>query len=44
MPPVLINIVAACSGVGKTTLIEGLIPELITRGLRVAALKGNVQR
>ncbi|NMA91913.1 MAG: cyclic pyranopterin monophosphate synthase MoaC [Firmicutes bacterium] len=42
MPPVLINIVAACSNSGKTTLIEGLIPELIARGLRVAALKGNI--
>lgn len=42
MPPVLINIVASCSNSGKTTLIEGLIPELINRGLRVAALKGNI--
>ncbi len=42
MLPVLINIVASCSNSGKTTLIEGLIPELKAKGLRVAALKGNI--
>ncbi len=42
MPPFMLNIVAACSGAGKTTLIEKLLPELAGLGLRVAALKGNI--
>lgn len=42
MPPFMINIVAARSGTGKTTLIEKLLPELAGLGLRVAALKGNI--
>ncbi|NLZ27774.1 MAG: molybdopterin-guanine dinucleotide biosynthesis protein B, partial [Firmicutes bacterium] len=39
-----LNIIAARSGMGKTTLIEKLLPELISKGLRVAALKGNSNR
>ncbi len=39
-----LNIIAARSGMGKTTLIEKLLPELIAKGLRVAALKGNSNR
>lgn len=42
MPPVIIHVIAARSETGKTTLIEGLLPELAARGLRVAALKGNL--
>ena len=42
MPPVIINLVAAQSDTGKTTVIEKLLPELKARGLRVAALKGNL--
>lgn len=42
MPPVIINIVSARSGTGKTTVLEKLLPELSARGLRVAALKSEV--
>ncbi len=42
MPPVIINFIAAQSGTGKTTVLERLLPELIARGLKVAALKGEV--
>lgn len=42
MSPVAINFVAAQSGTGKTTVIEKLLPELNDRGLKVAALKGEV--
>lgn len=42
MPPVTINLVAAQSETGKTTILEKLLPELKKRGLRVAALKGNL--
>ncbi len=42
MPPVILNIVAAQSKTGKTTLMEKLLPELSAKGLRVAALKGEV--
>ena len=42
MSPVIINLVAAQSDTGKTTVIEKLLPELKSRGLRVAALKGNL--
>lgn len=42
MPPVIVNIVAAQSGTGKTTFMEKLLPELSARGLKVAALKGEV--
>jgi cyclic pyranopterin monophosphate synthase len=42
MKPVIINLVAAQSGTGKTTILEKLLPELKLRGLRVAALKGNL--
>ncbi len=43
MPPVVINLVAAQSETGKTTLVEKLLPELKKRGLRVAALKGHLK-
>ncbi len=42
MSPFRLNIVATCSGAGKTTLIECLLPELSSLGLKVAALKGNI--
>jgi cyclic pyranopterin monophosphate synthase len=42
LPPVMINIVAAQSETGKTTLLEKLLPELKKSGLRVAALKGHL--
>ncbi len=42
MPPVKINLIAAQSKTGKTTILEKLLPELKQRGLRVAALKGNL--
>ncbi|NLA26808.1 MAG: molybdopterin-guanine dinucleotide biosynthesis protein B, partial [Firmicutes bacterium] len=44
MPPVILNIVAAQSKTGKTTLMEKLLPELSARGLKVAALKGEVHQ
>jgi len=40
--PVTINLVSAQSGTGKTTILEKLIPELTGRGLKVAALKGEI--
>ena len=43
MPPVTIHIVAAESDTGKTTVIEKLIPLLKERGLKFAALKGNLK-
>ncbi len=42
MSPVIFNLVAAQSGTGKTTILEKLLPELKRRGLRVAAMKGNL--
>ncbi len=42
MAPVTINIVSAQSGTGKTTILEKLLPELTGRGLKVAALKGEI--
>ena len=42
MPPVMINLVAAQSETGKTTILEKLLPELKKRGMRVAALKGHL--
>jgi len=42
MAPAIINLVAAQSKTGKTSIIEKLLPELKKRGLRVAALKGNL--
>lgn len=42
MPPRIINFIAAQSDAGKTTIIENLLPLLKSRGLRVAALKGNL--
>ena len=42
MPPVIINLVAAQSETGKTTILENLLPVLKHRGLRVAALKGHL--
>lgn len=44
MPPVIINVVSHKSNTGKTTLIEGLLPELAALGLQVGALKGEVHR
>ncbi len=44
MSPVIINLVAAQSDTGKTTVIEKLLPVLKARGLRVAALKGNLHQ
>ena len=41
MPPVKINLIAAQSKTGKTTILENLLPVLKQRGLKVAALKGN---
>lgn len=41
---VVINIIAAVSKTGKTTLIEKLVPELMVKGLRVAVLKGNSKK
>ena len=38
----IINIVASCSNVGKTTLIEGLIKELRKRGYSVSTIKHDV--
>lgn len=43
MPPVIIDLIAAQSGTGKTTVLEKLLPELTARGLQVAALKGEVR-
>jgi cyclic pyranopterin monophosphate synthase len=42
LPPVIINLVAAQSETGKTTILEKLIPELKKLGLRVAVLKGHL--
>ena len=42
MAPVTINIVSAQSGTGKTTILEKLLPEFSSRGLKVAALKGQI--
>jgi len=41
--PISINIIAAKSNSGKTTIIENVIPLLQEKGLKVAALKGNIQ-
>lgn len=43
MPPVIIHLVAARSDAGKTTIIENILPLLREKGLRVAALKGNLE-
>jgi len=43
LPPVIIHFVAAQSKAGKTTILEKLLPELKIKGLRVAALKGNLK-
>lgn len=44
LAPLIIDLLAARSGTGKTTVLEKLIPELNARGLKVAVLKGEVQR
>ncbi len=41
---VVINVVASKSNAGKTTLLEKLVPELLSRGLEVAVLKGKSRR
>ncbi|MGL4569933.1 MAG: molybdopterin-guanine dinucleotide biosynthesis protein B [Clostridium sp.] len=38
----IINIVAECSGVGKTTLAEGIIRELKVKGYSIATIKHDV--
>ena len=38
----VINIVAECSGVGKTTLAEGVIRELKVKGYSIATIKHDV--
>lgn len=38
----IINIVAECSGVGKTTLAEGIIKELKKKGYSIATIKHDV--
>ncbi|MEG1002213.1 molybdopterin-guanine dinucleotide biosynthesis protein B [Clostridium sp.] len=38
----VINIIAECSGVGKTTLIEGIIRELKVKGYSIATIKHDV--
>jgi len=43
LAPVIIHLVAAQSETGKTTIMEKLLSELKQHGLRVAALKGNLQ-
>jgi molybdopterin-guanine dinucleotide biosynthesis protein B len=40
--PVVVNIIASCSGVGKTTLIEGVIRELTSRGYSLSTIKHDV--
>ncbi len=42
MPPEIIHIIAAQSDTGKTTVMEKVIPLLKTRGIKLAALKGNL--
>jgi cyclic pyranopterin phosphate synthase len=37
----IISIVAACSGMGKTTFLEKLIRELVQRGIRVGSIKND---
>ena len=38
----VINVVAECSGVGKTTLVEGIIKELKIRGYSIGTIKHDV--
>lgn len=40
--PVIVNIMGSCSNVGKTTVIEGIIKELKSRGNSVATIKHDV--
>lgn len=40
--PIIVNIMGSCSNVGKTTVIEGIIKELKTRGYSVATIKHDV--
>jgi cyclic pyranopterin phosphate synthase len=42
LPPVIIHIIAAQSETGKTTVMEKVIPSLKKRGVKLAALKGNL--
>lgn len=38
----VINIIGSCSNVGKTFVMEGLIKELKTRGLKIATIKHDI--
>lgn len=40
--PTVINVVAKCSNVGKTTVVEGIIRELTSRGYSVSTIKHDV--
>lgn len=42
MPPATIHLIASRSKTGKTTILEKVLPILKQRGLKVAALKGNL--
>ncbi len=42
MTPVIVHLVASRSKTGKTTILEKLLPILKQRGIKVAALKGNL--
>ncbi len=44
MPPAIIHLIASRSKTGKTTILENALPILKQRGLRVAALKGNLSQ
>jgi len=37
----IVSIVAACSGMGKTTFLEKLIRELVRRGIKVGSIKND---
>lgn len=40
--PIIVNIMGSCSNVGKTTVIEGIIKELKSRGYSIATIKHDV--
>ncbi|NLT96148.1 MAG: cyclic pyranopterin monophosphate synthase MoaC [Clostridia bacterium] len=37
----IVSIVAACSGMGKTTFLEKLIKEMVSRGIKVGTIKND---